>query len=218
MGNRILELQTSLPPGICPSHQPITGYQRARTGQRKQLREPRRRAEASPLQQSESPPLSKVLPAAPSYRDQAVLRLASLTPRQREIMERMLVGQPNKAIAWECRISQRTVENHRAAIMHKTGSRSLPALTCLALAAAWNDRDAFVQRLAGLTPGAAENTARDPRRDFTKGQKVATHLRQIACGGSGFLNSVRLDAAGPETNSRDRGPVPGGLRHATDGR
>ena len=82
----------------------------------------------------------------------------------------MLAGQLNKAIAWECRISQRTVENHRAAIMRKTGSKSLPALTCLALAAAWNDRDDFVRRVAGLTPGVAANTSRDPGTDVTKGQ------------------------------------------------
>ena len=61
--------------------------------------------------------------------------IAGLTPRQRGIMGMVLAGQPSKNIAADLGISQRTVENHRAAIMHKTGVRSLPALTRLALAA-----------------------------------------------------------------------------------
>jgi DNA-binding CsgD family transcriptional regulator len=186
--NKIQELRTHLSPGTMPfdrpSHHPVASCQRALTGQGKQLREPRHRAETSPLQPSEAPPLLEVSADAFSYREQAVLRLAGLTPRQRQIMERMLAGQLNKAIAWECRISQRTVENHRAEIMRKTGSKSLPALTCLALAAAGDDRDFFVQRLAGLTPGVAASSAREP--GIAKGKKAVTHLEQIACGGSGF--------------------------------
>ncbi|MCA3640300.1 MAG: response regulator [Methylobacterium sp.] len=61
----------------------------------------------------------------------ARLKLASLTPRQREIMARVLDGQPSKNIAADLHISQRTVENHRAAIMRKTGSGSLAALARL---------------------------------------------------------------------------------------
>ena len=65
----------------------------------------------------------------------AVERLADLTTRQRQIMELVLAGHPSKNIAADLGISQRTVENHRAAIMKKTGSHSLSALIRLALAA-----------------------------------------------------------------------------------
>jgi two-component system CheB/CheR fusion protein len=74
-------------------------------------------------------------------RDAAVGHLAGLTPRQHQVMEMVLAGHPSKNIAADLGISQRTVENHRASIMRKTGSRSLPALARLALAAAWTGGD-----------------------------------------------------------------------------
>jgi two-component system CheB/CheR fusion protein len=76
-----------------------------------------------------------------AWRDAAAGRLASLTVRQREIMDMVLAGKANKNIAVDLHISQRTVENHRAAIMRRTGSNSIPALARLALAAAWKGGD-----------------------------------------------------------------------------
>lgn len=58
-----------------------------------------------------------------------------LTPRQRQVMDRVLAGHPSKNIAADLKISQRTVENHRAAIMQRTGATSLPALARLAIGA-----------------------------------------------------------------------------------
>jgi two-component system CheB/CheR fusion protein len=69
----------------------------------------------------------------------AVEHLTSLTARQRQIMTMILAGQPSKNIAADLGISQRTVENHRASIMHKTGARSLPALARLAVTADWQE-------------------------------------------------------------------------------
>jgi two-component system CheB/CheR fusion protein len=76
-----------------------------------------------------------------AWREDAKARLGSLTRRQREIMDRILTGHPNKNIAMDLGISQRTVENHRASIMQKTGSKSLPALARLAFAADAKDAD-----------------------------------------------------------------------------
>jgi two-component system, chemotaxis family, CheB/CheR fusion protein len=53
---------------------------------------------------------------------------AALTARQKEVMEMVLAGEPSKNIAVDLGISQRTVENHRAEIMHRMGVRSLPEL------------------------------------------------------------------------------------------
>lgn len=62
--------------------------------------------------------------------------IANLTPREHMVMDLVLAGHPSKNIAADLGISQRTVENHRASIMKKTGSKSIPALIRLALAAA----------------------------------------------------------------------------------
>ncbi|MBS0251640.1 MAG: DNA-binding response regulator, partial [Proteobacteria bacterium] len=54
--------------------------------------------------------------------------LASLTTREREVLNLMRSGKPNKVIAAILKISVRTVEGHRATIMSKTGSKSLGEL------------------------------------------------------------------------------------------
>jgi two-component system, chemotaxis family, CheB/CheR fusion protein len=70
-----------------------------------------------------------------AWRNGAANSIASLTDRQRQIMDLVLAGHPSKNIAADLGVSQRTVENHRAAVMKKTGSRSIAALVRLVLAA-----------------------------------------------------------------------------------
>jgi two-component system CheB/CheR fusion protein len=70
-----------------------------------------------------------------AFQRDAAERIAALTVRQREIMDLVLAGHPSKNIAADLKLSQRTVEHHRAEIMKRTGTKSLPALAHLALAA-----------------------------------------------------------------------------------
>ena len=74
-------------------------------------------------------------PEQSADRKDAAAKIASLTARQREILDMVLAGSPSKNIAHDLQISQRTVDNHRAAIMHKVGAKSLSALIRIALAA-----------------------------------------------------------------------------------
>jgi two-component system, LuxR family, response regulator FixJ len=55
-------------------------------------------------------------------------RRDSLTPREREILELMTRGKPNKVMAADLGVSQRTVEIHRARVMEKMGASSLAQL------------------------------------------------------------------------------------------
>ena len=50
--------------------------------------------------------------------------LCTLTPREKQVLDFIVDGKPNKLIAHELSISQRTVENHRANLLHKMGARN----------------------------------------------------------------------------------------------
>jgi two-component system response regulator FixJ len=55
-------------------------------------------------------------------------RLESLTPREREVLTLVTSGKPNKVMAADLGVSQRTVEIHRARVMEKMGASSLAQL------------------------------------------------------------------------------------------
>ena len=55
-------------------------------------------------------------------------RLESLTPREREVLDMVASGKPNKIMASDLGVSQRTIEIHRARVMEKMGATSLAQL------------------------------------------------------------------------------------------
>lgn len=66
---------------------------------------------------------------------EAEVQLNALTPREREVLEGLAQGLPNKTIAYDLGISPRTVEIHRANLMTKLGVRSLSEALRIAFAA-----------------------------------------------------------------------------------
>ncbi len=66
---------------------------------------------------------------------EAAGRLATLTPREREVLDLLVSGLPNKAIANTLGASPRTIEVHRARVLEKLKAHSLPDLVRLVLAA-----------------------------------------------------------------------------------
>ena len=75
-------------------------------------------------------------------RAEAQERLAALTGREREVLDGLIAGKPNKIIAFDLGISPRTVEIYRANVMTKMNAGSLSELVRMALQAGL------------LTPGA----------------------------------------------------------------
>lgn len=65
----------------------------------------------------------------------AAVKLQSLTPRERDVLDGLAKGLPNKSIAYDLGISPRTVEIHRANLMSKLGVRSLSEALRIAFAA-----------------------------------------------------------------------------------
>ena len=62
-------------------------------------------------------------------------KLATLSSREREVLEGLVAGKPNKIIAFDLGISPRTVEIYRANVMTKMNAGSLSELVRMALLA-----------------------------------------------------------------------------------
>jgi len=60
-------------------------------------------------------------------------RFEQLTQRERQVLEMILAGKPNRRVAQELEISEKTVEAHRAHIMEKTGAQSFAELVTRAV-------------------------------------------------------------------------------------
>ena len=69
-------------------------------------------------------------------RAEAEALLATLSPREREVMDLLVVGKANKEVADQLGLSTRTVEGHRARLMEKLACSSLAELVRLSLRAA----------------------------------------------------------------------------------
>jgi two-component system response regulator FixJ len=73
--------------------------------------------------------------AREAERDAVKERLASLSARERQVLEGLVAGKPNKTIAFDLGISARTVEIYRANVMTKMDAASLSELVRMALGA-----------------------------------------------------------------------------------
>ena len=68
-------------------------------------------------------------------REEAQLKLNGLTPRERDVLEGLVIGYPNKTIGYDLGISARTVEIHRANLMKKLEVNNISDLLRIAFAA-----------------------------------------------------------------------------------
>lgn len=66
---------------------------------------------------------------------EVVERLASLSARERQVLDGLVAGHANKVIAYDLEISPRTVEVYRANVMTKTGASGLSELVRMSLLA-----------------------------------------------------------------------------------
>lgn len=98
-------------------------------GRTSQSGDPQRPLDDTPVDLGGTPTEGQAVPdEAPRPAGRSAGPLAKLSTREVQILNKILDGRSNKNIAADLNISRRTVENHRASIMKKTRSRSVPEL------------------------------------------------------------------------------------------
>jgi DNA-binding NarL/FixJ family response regulator len=80
-----------------------------------------------------SPAIFKGNPAEPVYVDKECPPLSQLTGRQREVLRLMTEGNTTKEIAYQLKVSPKTVETHRAQLMARLGIRHMAGLVRYAI-------------------------------------------------------------------------------------
>jgi FixJ family two-component response regulator len=75
----------------------------------------------------------QLMRGASAARKSAQERFATLTPREREVMQQVVHGHLNKEIAGDLGTVEKTIKVHRARVMRKMGARSLADLVRIAL-------------------------------------------------------------------------------------
>lgn len=98
------------------------------------------------------------LRALEEKRAAAHARLSRLSPREREVMERVARGLANKVIAADLGITEKTVKVHRHRVMEKTGTRSVAELVRLV------DADAASSGVLASPPSVEPPSSRHRRR------------------------------------------------------
>jgi len=88
-------------------------------------------------------------------------QFARLTPRERELVGHFAEGHPNKVVAIDFGISERTAEAHRARIFRKLGVKSAMELAC----ALCPHRPKSGRERVSRRPAAADSSARQSGRD-----------------------------------------------------
>jgi two-component system response regulator FixJ len=78
---------------------------------------------------------------------EAAERLAVLSPRERMVLDALVAGHQNKVIAFDLGISVRTVEVHRARMMHRLGVHQLAEVVRLVVTAGFAPRRGAKQQL-----------------------------------------------------------------------
>jgi two-component system, LuxR family, response regulator FixJ len=69
-------------------------------------------------------------------------KLGSLTPREHDVLNHVISGRPNKIIAHDLKVSQRSVEMHRSRVMEKMGASSVAQLVRMLISVESRRQDA----------------------------------------------------------------------------